>query len=419
MPALQATRPALAAELKDGDARAGAGVRARAGRSLLAAAEIALALVLLAGSGLMLRSLGKLLDVSPGVDASHVLTLRLGGRAGFPRDSLPGFYDQVLERLAAVPGVTGVGLTDCPPLNGGCNGTGIALRDRPPVPRGEQPDVGVHWVSPSWPTVMRVPLKRGRLFTATDRVGAHKVVLVNETAARRFWPNEDPIGRGVSVGQGGFSDDTATVVGVVGDVRYERLDSAAVPDVFLSYYQSPTPRMMLFLRTAGDPVAVAPAVRRALHEVAPDAPVYDLRPMTDRVADAMAFARLSAILLSLFAAVALALATIGVYGVISFAAAERTREMGIRVALGATRGDVARLVLRQGIGIAVAGGAVGLLGALAATRVMRSMLYDVAPTDPATFAAVGAVLLATVLVACWTPARRASRVPPADVLRSA
>src|SRR5205085_1736722 len=150
-------------------------------------------------------------------------------------------------------------------------------------------------------------------------------------------------------------------------------------DVFLSYYQSPVPRMMIYLRTAGDPVALAGATRHALHEIAPDAPIFDLRPMSSRVADALAFARLSAILLALFAAVALALATIGVYGVISYAAAERTREMGIRVALGATRGDVARLVLRHGLGIAHAGGAVGVAGALAATRVLRSLLYGVAP----------------------------------------
>jgi putative ABC transport system permease protein len=201
-------------------------------------------------------------------------------------------------------------------------------------------------------------------------------------------------------------------------VRFDAIDQPAKADVYLSYAQSPTPRAMLYLRTRGDPLEATGAVRRALAELAPDAPVYDVRPMTSRVADSLAFARMSAVLLALFAAVALALATLGVYGVISYAAAERTREMGIRVALGASRGDVARLVLRQGLAIACAGGVVGLLGALAATRVLRSLLYGVAPSDPATFAAIVALVLATVLVACWTPARRASRVPPAEVLRS-
>ncbi|AHG88486.1 permease [Gemmatirosa kalamazoonensis] len=416
VPALQSTRPSLTGALKDDGMRAGYGARAHAGRSALAVSEIALALVLLAGSGLMLKSLAKLLAVSPGVDPSHLLAMRLGSRAGMARDSLPAFYDVVLERLAAVPGVTGVALQDCPPLNGGCNGTAMVRRDRPEPAPGEGPDVGVHWISPSWPTVMRTPLVRGRLFDRGDRRGARKVVLVSETAARTFWPNEDPLGKPVSVGQGGFWKDTAYVVGVVGDVRYETLDAPPRPDVYLSYLQSPS-RAMLYVRTAGDPLAVAGAVRRAVADVAPDAPVYEVRTLASRFGDALAFARMSAVLLALFAAVALALATIGVYGVISFAAAERTREMGIRVALGATRRDVAGLVFRQGLAIALAGGAIGVLGALAATRVLRSLLYDVAPSDPATFVGVGALLLATIALASWTPARRAARVPPAQVLR--
>ena len=417
-PALQSTRPSLAGSLKADGARSGAGARGAVGRSALAAAEVALALVLLAGSGLMLRSLGKLLDVRVGVDASRVLTMRLGSPTNAPRDSLPGFYDRLLERLAAVPGVTGVAMTGCPPLNGGCNGTSIFLRDRPAPGPGKDPDVGVHWISPAWPTVMRVPLLRGRLFTDADRSGARKVVLVNETAARRFWPNADPIGRGVGVGQGGFHDDTAIVVGVVADVRYETADAPPRPDVYLSYYQSPNGRVLLSLRTAGEPTAVAAAARRAVAELAPDVPVYDVRTMEARIGDALAFARLSALLLAAFAAAALTLATIGVYGVVSFAAAERAREMGIRVALGATRGDVARLVLRHGLGIALAGGVIGVGGALAATRVLRSLLYDVAPSDPATYAAVVALLLATVLVAGWTPARRAAGVAPTQALRA-
>jgi predicted permease len=416
VPALQATRPSLTGALKDDGMRGGA--RHGRGRSVLAAAEIALALVLLAGSGLMLRSLGKLLDVSPGIDASSVLTMRLGSRAGLARDSLPDFYDQILPRLAALPGVTGVAMMDCPPLNGGCNGTVIKLRDRPDPGEGHYPDIGVHWMTPSWPTVMHVPLKRGRLFTSSDRLGARKVVIVNETAARKLWPDADPIGRPVSIGQGGFWTDTAYVVGVIGDVRFGTLDSLPKPDVFLSFYQSPSGRMMLYVRTAGDPLSIAPAARRALFEMAPDSPLYDVRTMKSRVADAMAFARLSAVLLALFAVVALALATIGVYGVISYAAAERTREMGLRLALGATAGDVARLVLGQGVRIAIIGGAIGLVGAFAATRVLGSMLFDVAPSDPTTFATIIVLLLLTVVGASWTPARRASRVPPADVLRN-
>jgi predicted permease len=365
----------------------------------------------------MLRSLGKLLGVHPGFDAEQVLTLRLNAREGSARDSMPGFYDQMLERLAALPGVTGVALGDCPPLNGSCNGTVLKLHDRPPAAPGAEPLVGVHWMTPSWPTVLHVPLQRGRLFTAADRLGGQKVVLVSESAARTYWPGQDPIGRPVSVGQGGFWDDTAYVVGVVGDVRFGTLDTPPRPDVYLSYYQSPNGRMMVFLRTAGDPLAIAAAARRTIHEMAPDLPVYDIRTMEARVGDGLSYARFSTLLLALFAGVALALATLGTYGVISFAVAQRTREIGIRVALGATRGSVVRLIVGQGIGLVAVGGALGLAAAIGATRVLRSLLYDVAPSDPVTFAAIVGLLALAVVAASWIPARRAAGVQPAETLR--
>jgi predicted permease len=418
-PALQATRVSLTGGLKDaGIGSAGRRAHGASGRSLLAVVEVALALVLLAGSGLMLRSLGKLLAVRPGFNAEQVLTMRFGTREGATGDSLPRYYDRVLERVAALPGVTGVALQDCPPLNGGCNGTVIVLRDRPPAAPGTEPPVGVHWVTPNWPTVLQVPLRSGRLFDGGDRVGTRKVVLVSETAARTFWPGEDALGRPVSVGQGGFSEDTAYVVGVVGDVRYGSLDSLPKPDVYLSYYQSPSGRMMLFARTAGDPLALAAAARRAIHEIAPEAPVFEVRTLEERVADTMGFARFSTTLLALFAAMALALATMGTYGVISFAVAQRTREIAVRSALGATRGGIVRLVVRQGVTIAAVGGAVGTAAALGATRVLGSLLYDVEPTDPATFAAIVVVLVAAVVAASWAPARRAAGLSPMDALRS-
>ncbi|HEU6453431.1 MAG TPA: ABC transporter permease [Gemmatimonadaceae bacterium] len=418
VPALQATRPSLTDTLKADSSRSRQrGVRGLASRNVLAAAEIALALVLLAGSGLMLRSLGKLLGVQPGFDSEHVLTLRLNTGETFGRDSLPGFYDLMLQRLGAIPGVTGVALGDCPPLNGGCNGTVLLRRDRPAVDPGSAPEVGVHWVTPGWLSTLRVPLVRGRMFGDGDRLGGRKVVLVSESAARRYFPGEDPIGRPVSVGQGGFWDDTAYVAGVVGDVRYGTIDSLPKPDVYLSYYQSPRGRMMVYLRTAGDPLAITPAVRRVLREVAPDAPVYDVRTLSSRVADASAYARFSAMLLAIFAGMALVLAAIGVYGVISFAAGQRTKEIGLRVALGASPGSVVRLVVRQGLAIALVGLVAGVTGALLATRLLKSMLYDVAPSDPLTFVGIVAVLVATVLLASWIPARRAAGVQPMEALR--
>jgi predicted permease len=418
VPALQATRPSLTEALSEGNAQTPAPHRrAIPTRSLLAALEIAIAIVLLAGSGLMLRSLDKLLRVSPGFAADHVLTMRVNAPLGMRRDSLPGFHDRLLERVAALPGVVGASIADCPPLNGGCNGTVAARRDRPQGAPGTEPMVGVHWATPGWFDVMRVPLRRGRLFDRRDVRGAPKAVLVNETAARTIWPGEDPIGRPVSVGQGGFWNDTAYVVGVVGDVRFETVDSAARSDVYLPYAQSPNGRMMLFVRTAGDPLSVASSVRGAFRELAPDAPVYDVRSLEARVADASAASRFSTVLLTLFGVVALVLAAVGTYGVIAYATIQRTQEIGIRMALGASVSDVTRLVVAQGVGIALAGGVLGVAGALATTRVLRSLLYGVEPTDPVTFAAILTLLAAAVLAANWIPARRAARIDPAMALR--
>lgn len=365
----------------------------------------------------MLRSLGKLLGVNPGFDPSHTLTMRFNLPEEYGRDSLPGFYDDVLERFAALPGVSGAALIDCPPLNGGCNGTAIKFRDHPPVTTGTEPDIGVHWVTPEWMSMMHVPLLRGRYFDRGDRAGVRKVVLVNRAAARAFWPNENPIGRPVSIGQGGFWKDTAYVVGVVGDVRFGTVDSVAVPDAYISYYQSPRGSMMLMLRAAGDASALGPSARRVLADVMPGAPVYDMRTMSDRVADALSYARFSTILLALFGIVALALATMGSYGVISFGVAQRTREIDIRVALGAPRAQLLRMIVRQGLLLALAGAAAGIVVALMAMRVLSAFLYDVLPTDPATFGAILATLALAVLAATWIPARRAASVDPSEALR--
>jgi predicted permease len=418
VPALQATRPSLGDALTErGTLPAPRRFRGVSSRGALAAAEIAIAVVLLAGSGLMLRSLRKLLDVRPGFEAASVLTMRVGTSAGLDVDSLPALRERLVERVAALPGVTDVAVGNCPPLSGGCSSTVIELRDQPPPAAGAEPTVGVYWATPGWFQVLRVPLLRGRLFASEDRPDARRSVIVNETAARTFWPGQDPIGRPVGVGQGGFWDDTAYVVGVVGDVRFETMDSLPRPDVYLPYSQSPSGRMMLFVRTAGDPLALAPAARRALHDAAPGVPVYDVMTMEARVADATAAARFSTVLLTFFGLVALALATVGTYGVIAFATMQRTQEIGIRMALGATRGEVARLVVSEGVAIAAVGGALGIAGALAATRVLRSLLYDVEPSDPVTFAGIVALLALAVIAANWIPARRAARIDPARALR--
>ncbi len=415
-PALGATRASLVGDLKDGGGAGGSGRRLGASRRVLVVAEVALAMVLLAGSGLMIRSLGRLLDVNPGFDGEGVLTLRLSMPPGvLAPDSMPGFYDRLQEEIAGVPGVQQVAIADCAPLSNGCNGTIMTFADRPESATGNAM-VGVHWVSPNWFSTMRVPLTRGRAFAGTDRLGGPKVVIINEAAARQYFPGEDPIGKRVGVYQGGFHTG-AEVIGIVGDVRYGTIDSTARPDVYISYGQARLSRMMVFARTTGDPSSLAPAVRAAVRRIAPGAPVFDIRSMSARVGAATAQARFSAVLLGLFAAVALSLAVMGTYGVLSFAVAQRTREIGIRMALGAERASVLGLVVRDGAILAGTGLAIGLVAALALTRVLRAMLFEVTTTDPVTYAAIVVLLAAAVLVATWVPARRAARVDPATALR--
>jgi predicted permease len=414
VPALQATRPTLSDALKDdGSATHSIRIRGLISRNMLTVLEIALCVVLLAGSGLMIRSLDRLLNVRTGFDGDHVLTMQVNRAPSWSRDSISRFYDVALERLARIPGVVGVAMADCPPL-WACSGSGVVFHDRPASPPGTGKGAGTHWITPEWPSLVRVPLIRGRMLTRDDIVGRRRAVLVSQTAAREFWPDRDPIGRSLGV----LDFDTAYVVGVVGDVLYGSMDLPPRPEIYVSYYQLPfSYRMMFFLKTRVDPVSVGMAARRALNEVAPGFPVYDVRRLNDQVEVATAYARVSTVLLGIFAALALALATMGTYGVISFAVAQRTREIGVRIALGATSGDVTRLVVGQGIALAAAGAAFGLIGAFALTRLLRSLLYAVEPTDPATLGGIVVILALSVLAASWLPARRAAGIPVVRALR--
>jgi putative ABC transport system permease protein len=420
VPALQATRFSVTGALKgDGPGRIG-GVRRLTSRNALVILEIALAIVLLAGSGLMLRTLGELIAVRPGFDAEHVLTLRVNRAPDWARDSIARFFDVAIDRLAALPGVTSVAIADCPPLSRGCYDRAELTRlDSRAGGDAAHRVVGAHWITPDWPSVVGVPLVSGRMFTRADGPNARKVVLVNETAARQLWPGENPIDRPVRLGLDRFARDTAYVAGVVADMRFGSIDSLPQPDVYVSYYQLLlTYRMMFFIRTQGDPLALVAPARSALREVAPGFPVYDVTSMEHRVETATAQPRFITVLLGGFAGLALLLAAIGTYGVISFGVAQRAVEIGVRIALGATRGDVVRLVVGQGFSLALVGVVCGLAGAFAATRVLRSLLYGVEPTDPATLLGIVAVLVVAVLAASWIPARRAAGVPAILALRS-
>jgi putative ABC transport system permease protein len=271
-------------------------------------------------------------------------------------------------------------------------------------------------MTPNWFETMGVPLLAGRLFTEADRIGSPRVLVINESAAKQFWPNDNPIGKQAAVYQGGY-DQGAEIIGVVGDVRFNTIDSLPGPDAYASYFQSPRFRMMIFLKTASDPNALAGPARQVIQEMVPDLPIYDIQAMTSRVAVSSAHARFSAVLMGVFAAIALALAVVGIYGVMTFTVSQRTREIGIRMALGADRGKVVRMVISEGILLAGIGVVIGVGAALALTRVLSTFLYDIKPSDPLTYVGLVILLGATAFTAAWIPARRAARVDPAGVLK--
>jgi len=414
-PALDAARASLTGALNS-DRRSSSG---GAGRRALVVAEVALAIVLLAGSGLMVRSLAKLLSTDVGFNAANVLTFQLTAPPGsVPRDSMPGFYSQILDRVRAVPGVSDVALGSCAPLTGRpCSG-GFFHRAGTPLsgPADMNTLIGTTVVSPNWFSLMRVPLERGRTFTTADGENAPQVMLLNESAVKKFFGSEDPMGKHVSLG--GFAGITdAEVIGIVGGVR-QRADSAPEPTAYVSIAQSPSPGITFFVRSSRDDASLGTEVRRAVHDVAPQLPLYGMQTMTQITAAATEDARFRTLLLSVFGLMALSLAAIGIYGVLSFAVASRTREIGIRIALGAERARVQRLVIGEGIGLVAVGAIVGVAGALAATRLLRTFLFELTPNDPLTYLMVVVVLGLVAVVSSWVPALRASRVDPVVALRA-
>jgi putative ABC transport system permease protein len=414
-PAFAGARTDVNAALKNGSARP-AGLGSLVSKSLLVVAEVALTMILLAGAALTLKSFERLSATRSGVDPENVLTVRLN----FPGAGSRQFFDQLDRRVAALPGVLSAGLLDCPPLAGRCSSTIAEFPDRPPVPPGgDLHDIGVHWASPDYFRTMRIPLLRGRWFSSSDREDSPKVVVVSETAARRYWPGEDPVGKPIGIGCCEFgSKDGVVVVGIVGDVRFGQMDEPPQPDAYMPYLQSPPGSMMLFVRAASNPMSLTDAVRGEVHAINKDRPVYDIKPMQQRIADSTARQRFIAILLATFAAIAFALAGIGIYGVMSYLVRQRTREIGIRMALGASREDVRGMVVRRAAGLAAAGIVIGLAGAVAAARVLGTLLYQVKPGDPQIYLVVSALLVVLAALASYLPARRASKVDPCVALRS-
>ena len=420
LPAFQASalRPSHVLRAAGGTSTA-RGLGGFGSRAVLVAAEIAIALVLLAGAGLMLRSALHLYDTNIGADPTNVLTaaVDLPG-ARYSPESGARLQETLLYAVLALPGVESAGWGFCVPVSGGCNGT---LASFPPQPRGEgNPLVGVTWISPGYVDVLRIPVIAGRNFTEHDRAGQPWVVLVNDTAARTFWPGETAIGKRIAIGMGGFGGNGAEIVGVVADVRYRAIETAAAPDVYLPLAQSYRGRMQLVVRSRLDTPSLVAAIGRGVRALDPALPLVGvtIKTMAERVGDAMWRTRVTAWLLSAFAGLAVLLTAIGIFGVMAQAVTQRTPELGLRMALGAERRDVLVLVLRRAMLVTGAGLALGVVGAWALTRLIGALLYHVTPTDPATLAIVAAALGVVSLTAAYIPARRATRIDPTVALRS-
>jgi predicted permease len=419
-PALEATRLNLSEALNEGGKGAGGqGARSRRLRSVLVVTEVALALVLLVSAGLLVKSFARLRHIDTGFNPENVLTMvvRLAGAKYREDQQVVSFFRQATERLGALPGVRSVGIVNYLPLYGGLgSATGFTIEGQPAPPPGEEPTTNVRVSDAGYFSAIGIPLVRGRNFTGIEDSQAKHVIIISESLARQYFPGEDPLGKHISVAM--FDNPNPTeIIGVVGDVRYDSLTDQAEPTVYFPHPELTYEFMTLVIRTTGDPAAIAPAVRDELREMDPNQPVSDVRTMAQVMADTLGRARFNTLLLSLFAGLATLLAGVGIFGVMNYSVTVRTREIGIRVALGAQRSQVLMLILRQGLLLTLIGIGIGLAGALALTRVMSSLLFGVEATDPLTFAAIVVLLTVVSIIACYLPARRATRVDPVTALR--
>jgi putative ABC transport system permease protein len=420
-PALSASKLDLNQALKEGGQRAGGGIRGQRLRNFLIVFEIALALVLLVGAGLMIKSFLHLSRVDPGFKPQNMLTLQVA--LPFQKyqelSKTSSFYQQLIERLEAVPGAQGAGIINNLPLGINSNASSFTIEGRPPARPDEQRMAIFDAVSPSYFRAMSIPLVKGRNLSDQDVGTSVPVVVINEAMARRFWPEQEAIGERMSIGGEPFSRE---VVGIVGDVKHSRLDARPDPEMYISYLQNPelvvpARQMSVVVRTASDPLNSISAVRQAVLSLDNELPVYNIRTMESIVSDSIYPQRLPMILLGTFATIALVLAMMGIYAVISYSVTQRTNEIGIRMALGAQRGHVIRLVLRQGLVLTLIGVVIGLLCAFAIMRALSSILYGVSTSDPVIFLCIALLLCLVALIASLLPARRATKVDPLIALR--
>ncbi len=417
VPAVEVSRSNLNDALKEGGRSSTGDARRERLRSLLVVSEIALALVLLIGAGLMIRSFGRLAAVKPGFNTDQVLTMRVQlASAKYSQDpAVIAFFKEAVDRISRLPGVRSAGAINYLPFTGLASATGFNVVGRPKPAPGEEPTTGVRVVHPNYFRAMGIPLLRGREFSERDTKQSPRVLIISQSLARQFFADEDPIGKKLIIEWG--EDIPDEIVGVVGDVLHDGLDTRPEPVIYWPEARMPYQFMALVVRTAGDPKSAASAVIKEIHSMDPDQPVSDVRGMNEVVAASMSRQRFNMLLLGIFAMVALALAAVGIYGVMAYGVTQRTHEIGIRIALGAGRAEVMRMVVTRGIILALGGIALGLGASFALARLMKSLLFGITATDPATYAALSSVLVLIALGACSIPALRATRVDPMVALR--
>lgn len=414
VPALQASRPNLNETLKEGG-RGTTGGHHRV-RNSLVVIEVALALVVLVCSGLLIRSFMRLQQVNPGFNADNALavSISLPGRKYPNSDNHLAFFSQLVERTSELPGVVAVGATQSLPIQGDYL-LGFSIQGRPPAPPGEDKSTNYYAVTPGYFKAMGIPLLRGRLFTEQDNNTAPRVAIINETMARQYFPDEDPIGKGISVTQG--PERFREIVGIVGDVKQYGLAQPSPLQTYDPYLQMPFSGVTLVVRGENNPAALTGAIRGEVLALDKEQPISRVRTLDQILSASIQQQQFLMLLLGVFAAVGLILAAVGLYGVMSYAVTQRTHEIGIRMALGANAGNVLRLVVGHGMMLALIGVAVGLAGSFAATRVMSRLLFSISATDPVTFAGISVLLTGVALGACLVPARRAIKVDPMVALR--
>ena len=418
-PALQVSRSGLSESLREGGRGATEGIHRHRVRGALVVAEVAVAAMLLVVAGLLIQSFVRLERVDPGFNPHQVLTFKVElPDLRYSEARMVDLFRQIVARLNQLPGVRSASALYPFTLNGDEVDTGFDIEGRS-VAEADRPRTAYAWTEPGFFRTMSIPILSGRDFTAQDDLKATPVIIINQTLARRFFPNENPVGKRImtGIGNGYKQPPMPEIIGVVGDVKQEGLGAGVAPAAYVSVAQSPFDVLTFVVRTEADPTSVVAAARNELAAVDKDLPIFDVKTLDQYLSESVAQPHFSTLLLGIFAGLALALAAVGLYGVIAYSVVQRTHEFGVRMVLGAERQDVLKMVVGHGMVLTLAGVGIGLVGALALTRFLRSLLFGIRPNDPATLAGVLLVMMAVALLASYIPARRATKVDPMVALR--